>query len=128
MRGSRVCWATIDAIESDGLPLLPPLDQRWLLRRTVGLARPWEREPAVVLQGPMSASGCGAGVRAYEAAINEAARPRGAHLAVEQADDGRWRAAIERPDPLGAPMTLLAAEHCDRSEALRLLLSEARRW
>ena len=77
MRGSRVCWATIDAIESDGLPLLPPLDQRWLLRRTVGLARPWEREPAVVLQGPMSASGCGAGVRAYEAAINEAARPRG---------------------------------------------------
>jgi hypothetical protein len=64
----------------------------------------------------------------YEAAINEAARPRGAHLAVEQLDNGRWRAAIEQPDPLGTPVILLAAEHADRSEALRLLLSEARRW
>jgi hypothetical protein len=64
----------------------------------------------------------------YEAALNEAARPRGARLAVEQLDDGRWRAAIERPDPPGTPVILLAAEHGDRSEALRLLLSEARRW
>jgi hypothetical protein len=64
----------------------------------------------------------------YEAAINEAARPRGAYLAVEQLDNGQWRAAIERPDPPGAPAILLAAEQGDRSEALRLLLSEARRW
>jgi 8-oxo-dGTP diphosphatase len=128
MRGSRVRWATTNAIESEGLRMLPPLDQRWLLRRSVGLARLWEREPAVVLQGPLSASGCGAGVRAYEAAINEAARPRGAHLSVEQLANGRWQAAIERPDAQGAPVILLAAEHDDRSEALRLLLSEARRW
>jgi hypothetical protein len=64
----------------------------------------------------------------YEAAINEAARPRGAHLVVERLDTGRWRAAIEQPDPLGRPMILLAAEQADRTEALRLLLSEARRW
>jgi hypothetical protein len=64
----------------------------------------------------------------YEAGINEAARPRGAHLAVEQLDNGRWRAEIKKPDPLGAHVILLAAEHGDRSEALRLLLSEARRW
>ena len=64
----------------------------------------------------------------YEAAINEAARPRGAYLAVEQLDNGRWQAAIQRPDPRGAPVILLAAEHGDRSDALRLLLSEASRW
>jgi hypothetical protein len=64
----------------------------------------------------------------YEAAINEAARPRGAHLAVEQLGNGRWRAAIKKPDALGAPVILFAAERGDRSEALRLLLSEARRW
>ena len=64
----------------------------------------------------------------YEAAINEAARPRGAYLAVEQLDNGRWQAAIQRPDPHGGPVILLAAEHDDRSEALRLLLSEASRW
>jgi len=64
----------------------------------------------------------------YEAAINEAARPRGAYLAVEQLDTGRWRAAIEQPDPARTPVILLAAEHDERSEALRLLLSEARRW
>jgi hypothetical protein len=64
----------------------------------------------------------------YEAAINEAARPRGARLVVEQLDDGRWLAAIERHDPPGTPVILLAAEHEDRSEALRLLESEARRW
>jgi hypothetical protein len=64
----------------------------------------------------------------YEAAINEAARPRGAYLAVERLDNGQWRAAIERPDPSGAPVILLAAEQGNRSEALRLLLSEARRW
>jgi ADP-ribose pyrophosphatase YjhB (NUDIX family) len=128
MRGSRVRWAALSAIESDGVSLLPPLDQTWLRRRTLELFRLWEPEPAVVLQGPMSASGCAARVRAYEAAINEAARPHRAHLAVEQVHNGRWRAAIERSDPLGAPVTLLAAEHRDRSEALRLLLSEARRW
>ena len=64
----------------------------------------------------------------YEAAINEAARPRGAYLAVEQLDNGRWQAAIERSEPPGMPVILLAAEGGDRSEALRLLLSEARRW
>jgi hypothetical protein len=64
----------------------------------------------------------------YEAAINEAARPRGAYLAVEQLDNGGWRAAIKQPDPSGTPVILLLAEHGERSEALRLLLSEARRW
>ena len=64
----------------------------------------------------------------YEAAINEAARPRGAHLAVKQLDNGRWQAAIKQPNPPGAPVILLAAEHDDRSDALRLLLSEASRW
>jgi hypothetical protein len=64
----------------------------------------------------------------YEAALNEAARPRGAYLAVEQLDNGRWLAAIKQPDPPGTPTTLLAAEEPNRSEALRLLLSEARRW
>ncbi len=57
MRGSRVRWATLSAIESDGLRLLPPLDQAWLRRRTVDLFRLWEPEPPVVLQGPLSTSG-----------------------------------------------------------------------
>jgi 8-oxo-dGTP pyrophosphatase MutT (NUDIX family) len=52
MRGSRVRWATLDVIESDGLRLLPPLDQAWLRRRTVDLFRLWEPEPPVPLQGP----------------------------------------------------------------------------
>ena len=47
---------------------------------------------------------------------------------VEQLDDGRWLAAVERHDPPGTPVILLAAEQEDRSEALRLLLSEARSW
>ena len=64
----------------------------------------------------------------YEAAINEAARPRGAYLAVEQLGNGRWQAAIERSDPPGMPLILRAADGGDRSEALRLLLSEASRW
>jgi len=49
MRGSRVRWAAISAVESDGLRLLPPLDQAWLRRRTVDLYRLWEHEPAVPL-------------------------------------------------------------------------------
>jgi hypothetical protein len=51
MRGSRVPWATIGAIEWDGLRLLPPLDQAWLRRRTFELFRLWEHEPAVALKG-----------------------------------------------------------------------------
>jgi 8-oxo-dGTP pyrophosphatase MutT (NUDIX family) len=50
MRGSRVRWATIGDIESEGLRLLPPLDQAWLQQRTVDLFRLWEPEPAVLLQ------------------------------------------------------------------------------
>jgi 8-oxo-dGTP pyrophosphatase MutT (NUDIX family) len=56
MRASRVRWATLSAIESDGLGLLPPLDQAWLRRRTVELFRLWEPESAAPLQGPLSAS------------------------------------------------------------------------
>jgi 8-oxo-dGTP pyrophosphatase MutT (NUDIX family) len=57
MRGSRVRWATLSAIESDGLRLLPPLDQAWLRQRTIDLFRLWEPEPPVPLQGSLSASG-----------------------------------------------------------------------
>jgi 8-oxo-dGTP pyrophosphatase MutT (NUDIX family) len=46
MRGSRVRWATLSDIESNGLRLLPPLDQAWLRRRTFDLFRLWEHEPA----------------------------------------------------------------------------------
>ena len=56
MRGSRVRWATLGAIESEGLRLLPPFDEPWLRRRTIDLFRLWEPEPAVPLQGPPSAS------------------------------------------------------------------------
>ena len=57
MRGSRVRWGTLGDIDADGLRLLPPLDQAWLRRRTLDLFRLWEPEPAVPLQGPLSASG-----------------------------------------------------------------------
>jgi 8-oxo-dGTP pyrophosphatase MutT (NUDIX family) len=57
MRGSRVRWATLGAINSDRLRLLPPFDHAWLRRRTVDLFRLWEPGPAVLLQGPLSASG-----------------------------------------------------------------------
>jgi GrpB-like predicted nucleotidyltransferase (UPF0157 family)/8-oxo-dGTP pyrophosphatase MutT (NUDIX family) len=67
MRGSRVRWATFSAIESDGLRLLAPLDQAWLRRRTVELFRMWKRQPAVELQGPLSASGQSASVQADDA-------------------------------------------------------------
>jgi 8-oxo-dGTP pyrophosphatase MutT (NUDIX family) len=50
MRGSATRWATVGAIESDGLRLLAPLDQAWLRRRTVELFRRWEPEPAPALQ------------------------------------------------------------------------------
>jgi len=53
MRGSRVRWATLGVIESQGLRLLPPLDQSWLRLRTVELFRLWEPEPAALLQGPL---------------------------------------------------------------------------
>jgi GrpB-like predicted nucleotidyltransferase (UPF0157 family)/8-oxo-dGTP pyrophosphatase MutT (NUDIX family) len=67
MRGSRVNWAALSAIESNGLRLLPPLDQAWLRRRRLDLFRLWEPEPAVVLQRPLSASACSAGFRADDA-------------------------------------------------------------
>jgi 8-oxo-dGTP pyrophosphatase MutT (NUDIX family) len=56
MRGSRVRWATLGAIESEGLRLLPPLDEPWLRRRTIDLFRLWEPESGLPLQGPPSAS------------------------------------------------------------------------
>jgi GrpB-like predicted nucleotidyltransferase (UPF0157 family)/ADP-ribose pyrophosphatase YjhB (NUDIX family) len=56
MRGSRVRWATLSAIASEGLRLLPPLDQAWLRRRTVELFRLWKAEPDVALQGQLSTS------------------------------------------------------------------------
>ncbi|PWU20814.1 MAG: hypothetical protein C5B48_12035 [Candidatus Rokuibacteriota bacterium] len=46
MRGSRVRWATLSAIESEGLRLLSPLDHAWLRRRTFDLFRLWEHEPS----------------------------------------------------------------------------------
>lgn len=51
MRGSRVRWTALSAIEADGLRLLPPLDQAWLRCRTLSLYRLWEGEPAVPLEG-----------------------------------------------------------------------------
>jgi 8-oxo-dGTP pyrophosphatase MutT (NUDIX family) len=53
MSGSRVRWATLGAIESEGLRLLPPLDEAWLLRRTVEVFRLLEPGPDVPLQGPL---------------------------------------------------------------------------
>jgi 8-oxo-dGTP pyrophosphatase MutT (NUDIX family) len=47
MRGSRVRWATLSAIESEGLRVLPPLDQAWLRRRTFDLFRLWEHEDPI---------------------------------------------------------------------------------
>jgi GrpB-like predicted nucleotidyltransferase (UPF0157 family)/8-oxo-dGTP pyrophosphatase MutT (NUDIX family) len=67
MRGSRVRWATLSAIESDGLRLLPPLDEAWLRRRTVELFRLWAPEPAVTLQAHLSAGGESEGVQADDA-------------------------------------------------------------
>lgn len=57
MRGSRVRWATVSAIEEDKLCLLPPLDQGWLQRRVLELFQLWESEPAVQLQETLFASG-----------------------------------------------------------------------
>ena len=56
MRGSRVRWATLGAIESDGLRLLPPLDQGWLRRRIVELFWLWVDAPPVSLQDPLPAT------------------------------------------------------------------------
>ena len=56
MQGSRVRWATLGTIESDQLHLLPPLDEAWLRRRTVELFRLWQRDRAVTLQEPLSAT------------------------------------------------------------------------
>jgi 8-oxo-dGTP pyrophosphatase MutT (NUDIX family) len=57
MRGSRVRWATVSAIEEDKLRLLPPLDQGWLQRRVLELFQLWESEPTVQLQETLSTSG-----------------------------------------------------------------------
>ena len=57
MRESRVCWVTLDAIESSGLRLLPPLDERWLRQRTLNLFRLWRQEAAGSLQAALSAGG-----------------------------------------------------------------------
>jgi 8-oxo-dGTP pyrophosphatase MutT (NUDIX family) len=56
MAGSRVRWASLETIESDGLRLLPPLDQPWLRRRTIELFRIWEREANAPLQQPLDAA------------------------------------------------------------------------
>lgn len=57
MRGSRIRWVTLDAIESDGLRLLPPFDMRWLRQRTLNLFRLWKQEPSAPLQAALSAGG-----------------------------------------------------------------------
>lgn len=57
MRGSRIRWVTLDAIESDRLRLLPPFDERWLRQRTLGLFRLWKQEAAAPLQAALSAGG-----------------------------------------------------------------------
>jgi ADP-ribose pyrophosphatase YjhB (NUDIX family) len=54
MRGSRVRWATLSVIESEGLRLLAPLDQPWLRLRTLELFRLWQHGPAGQLQWPLS--------------------------------------------------------------------------
>jgi GrpB-like predicted nucleotidyltransferase (UPF0157 family)/8-oxo-dGTP pyrophosphatase MutT (NUDIX family) len=66
MRGSRVRWATLSAVQSDGLRLLPPLDQAWLRRRTLELYRLWEQQPAVMLQESLRASARSASVDAHD--------------------------------------------------------------
>jgi ADP-ribose pyrophosphatase YjhB (NUDIX family) len=53
MRGSGVRWSTFAAIESEGLQLLPPLDQAWLRRRTLEAFRLWQSQPPVALQPPL---------------------------------------------------------------------------
>jgi ADP-ribose pyrophosphatase YjhB (NUDIX family) len=54
MSGSRARWATLSAIESDALRLLPPLDQAWLRRRTIDLFRHFHAEPPPGLQESLS--------------------------------------------------------------------------
>jgi 8-oxo-dGTP pyrophosphatase MutT (NUDIX family) len=67
MRGSGVRWAAFSAIESHRLRLIAPLDQTWLRRRTVELFRLWKQQPAVELQGHLSASGQSASAQAEDA-------------------------------------------------------------
>jgi ADP-ribose pyrophosphatase YjhB (NUDIX family) len=57
MRGSRVRWETIAAIEAQELRLVPPFDQPWLRQRTVDLFRLWEPTPEAPLQGPLAVGG-----------------------------------------------------------------------
>ena len=57
MRGSRVRWARVEEVESEGLRLVPPLDQPWLRQRTIDLFRLWQPAPGVPLQGPLSDRG-----------------------------------------------------------------------
>jgi 8-oxo-dGTP pyrophosphatase MutT (NUDIX family) len=54
MSGSRVRWVTLNAIESDALRLLPPLDQAWLRRRTLDLFRLFQPESPPALQEALS--------------------------------------------------------------------------
>jgi 8-oxo-dGTP pyrophosphatase MutT (NUDIX family) len=56
MQGSRVRWASARAIESEGLAILPPLDQMWLRERTIELFRIWAEQPAVALQHPLASA------------------------------------------------------------------------
>jgi 8-oxo-dGTP pyrophosphatase MutT (NUDIX family) len=51
MEGSAVRWASLSAIEADGLRLLPPLDEDWLRVRMIEMFRLWSDEPPVNLQG-----------------------------------------------------------------------------
>jgi len=57
MRGSGVRWATLDEVESQGLRLVPPLDEAWLRRRVVDLFRLWESAPDAPLQGALPDAG-----------------------------------------------------------------------
>ena len=57
MIGSRIRWVSPDAIAAESLRLVPPLDEPWLLRRTVELYRSWSHKPDVELQKALSQTG-----------------------------------------------------------------------
>jgi hypothetical protein len=54
MRGSRVPWATIGAIESDGLRPVPPLDQAWRGDARSNYSSSGSTSPLSRSRGPLS--------------------------------------------------------------------------
>lgn len=57
MEGAAVRWAGAADIASEGLRLLPPLDQAWLRLRALELFRLWAPAPDVELQGRLARTG-----------------------------------------------------------------------